>query len=249
MSSQNSYFKLIKHKIEATKTAVVNSLEDSQLEVASESISYISTDVTQTSHTISDPGFSLIDEKDQYREWHKFALQIFFSKFSHIKLRTKKDYLKIIKDFIEHSPDLNPEDLESFMEHKFKISDQENEYKAPYSKNQAKYAQTIKRFLENVYSIGKINVDIAHYKKKTKQEKDQYPIITHNDVQKAYYELINNSLIQNAIILQTIYTLAIDPYTLCLLTYEGLQEEGYIKYYDHKLRDFKLQRDKQRSNK
>ena len=35
----------------------------------------------------------------QYNEWHKFALQIFSSKYNNVKLRTKKDYLKIINDF------------------------------------------------------------------------------------------------------------------------------------------------------
>ena len=55
-----------------------------------------------------------------------------------------------------------------------------------------------------------------------KQRKYQPPIITHYDIEKAYYELINNELIQDAIILLSIYTLVIDTYTVCLLTYEGL---------------------------
>ena len=41
--------------------------------------------------------------------------------------------------------------------------------------------------------------------------------------------------------LLTIYTLSIDPYTLWLLTYEGLQNEGYITYWDHKTRELKSQ--------
>ena len=73
-----------------------------------------------------------------------------------------------------------------------------------------------------------MDVYVIHYKKNTKQEKDQPPIITHYDIEKAHYEFINNELIQDAIILLYIYSLVIDPYTACLITYEGLQDEGYI---------------------
>ena len=75
----------------------------------------------------------MIVEKYKYKEWLNFTLKIFFSKYNNAQVRTKKDFLKIIKNFIEYAPDLNPEELESFMEYKFKISDKENLFKASYS--------------------------------------------------------------------------------------------------------------------
>ena len=69
--------------------------------------------------------------KDQFNEWHKFALQIFSINVVWLNWELKTIILKIINNFIEYSPDLNPEDLESFMEHKLKISNKEYSFKAP----------------------------------------------------------------------------------------------------------------------
>ena len=241
MSSQNSYYKLIQEKIEKAKIATVDFLKQPDLDNSTHIPPSISFESTLSLQSNSDSYLILSDQKDQYKEWHKFALQIFFSKCSHVKLRTKKDYLKIINNFIEYSPDLNPEELESFMEHKFKISNKEYDFKSPYSKNQAKYALTIKRFLQSVYSISRIDIDIKHYQKRTKLEKELIHTINHQDTLRAYQELSDNGLIKDAMILLTIYTLSIDPYTIWLLTYEGLQNEGYITYWDHKTRELKSQ--------
>ena len=43
------------------------------------------------------------------------AIENYFAKCKNIKPRTRKDYVKIIQDFIKFSPDINLEDLESFM--------------------------------------------------------------------------------------------------------------------------------------
>ena len=241
MSSKNSYYKLIRDKLEKAKAVTALDFQEFDSSHSNDTLSSLQTEDFNKLNSSNDSSFSMKTIKEQYNEWHKFAIQIFFNKCSQVKLRTKKDYLKIINNFIEYSPDLNPEELESFMEHKFKISNKEYGFKAPYSQNQAKYAITIKRFLQSVYSIGKIDVDIKHYTKKTKLEKDQIPIIKHEDILNAYKELSDNGLIQDAMILLTIYTLAIDPYTVWLLTYEGLQDEGYIKYWDHKTRELKSQ--------
>ena len=64
-----------------------------------------------------------------------------------------KGYHKIIKDFMNYSPDLNAEDLESFMDFKFQVSNKNSEFKQSYFGTQTKYASTIKRFLETVFTI------------------------------------------------------------------------------------------------
>ena len=67
---------------------------------------------------------------------------------------------------MEYSPDLNPEDLENFMEFKFKISYKNWKFKLPYYGTQAKNASTIKRFLQIVFTTEPIKVKIKHYKLK-----------------------------------------------------------------------------------
>ena len=92
------------------KTATIKGLNNNEQETTNESISGISGEIIQNVQTNFDVCSSLIVDKDKYKGWHNFVLKIFFSKYINLKLRTKKDYLKIIKNFIEYFPDLNPED-------------------------------------------------------------------------------------------------------------------------------------------
>ena len=173
-------------------------------------------------------------QKDEIKIWHDFAIKLYFVKLQNVKLRTMKSYHKIIRDFIDYSPDLNPEDLEDFMEFKFKVSKTNVEFKTPYSGTQNKYASTIKRFLESVFTIDPIKVKMKHYKLKNKHQKDRPPIISHKDVLRAYEELSLLFQFQDAVIIHTMYALALDPYTICLLTFEGIINHNVIQYWDHK---------------
>ena len=85
-----------------------------------------------------------------------------------MKKRAKKDYERVIDKFIEFSPELNPEDLELFMEHTFKITNENSDFKLPYSGSQIKYANTIKRFLQNIYSLNSMKLNLKYYERKRK---------------------------------------------------------------------------------
>ena len=50
-----------------------------------------------------------------------------------MKKRAKKDYERVIDKFIKFSSELNPEDLELFMEYTFKITYENSDFKLPYS--------------------------------------------------------------------------------------------------------------------
>ena len=63
---------------------------------------------------------------------------------------------------------------------------------------------------------------------------DAPPKITHAQVWDAYQSLVDCRQIQDAVILHTMYSLAVDPYTIYLLTYEGIKENDIIEYWDHK---------------
>ena len=81
----------------------------------------------------------------------------FLSKYSLLDLvmwrkELKKDYKRVIVKFIEFSSKLNSEDLEFLMEHTFIITNRKHIFKLSYSSSQIKYANTIKRFLQNIFS-------------------------------------------------------------------------------------------------
>ena len=67
------------------------------------------------------------------KEWQLFVINIFLNKFQNINKRTKNH-----KWFFLYSPDIDYENLDCFLEHKFQITLQTSEFKAPYEGNQAK---------------------------------------------------------------------------------------------------------------
>ena len=89
-------------------------------------------------------------------------------KYSDVKKRAKKDYERVIDKFIEFSTELNPENLELFMELTFKITNENSDFKLPYSGSQIKYANTIKRFLQNIYSLNSMKLNLKYYERKRK---------------------------------------------------------------------------------
>ena len=176
--------------------------------------------------------------KNELSEWQMFAMKSYFAKCKQLKLKKRRDYIKIIKDYIKFSPDINPEDLEPFMIHKFKNLNHNSEFKHPYSKTEGKYASSIKRFLENIYTIDPLGIKISYYKRRSKTERNKPPKMASSDLYRAYNELMTNFQFQDALILNLMYSLAIDPYVLYTLTYEGINNDGEIKYWDYKQKTF-----------
>ena len=111
-----------------------------------------------------------------------FAIENYFAKRKTIKPRTRKDYAKIIKDFIKFSPKINPEDLEPFIVFKFKLSGKNSNFKIPFSKTEGKYASEIKIFLESIYTIDQLGIKIDYYKRRSKTERNKSPVMTHQNV-------------------------------------------------------------------
>ena len=83
------------------------------------------------------------------------------------------------------------------------------------------------------YTIDQLGIKCSYYKRKSKTEKEQPPKMTYQDVFRAYEELLLKQY-QDAIILNFIYTYAIDPYVINTLTYEEIFEEGILKFWDYK---------------
>ena len=239
MSAKNSYYKLIRERLENSRSAILSN--NAQADISGDSSSTISS--SEIPNKLDDNSLNenidSVSTKDELKLWHDFAIQLYFSKISHVTKRTKKSYFKIIKDFMEYSLDLNLEDLEHFMEFKIKISDKNGEFKHPYYGTQAKYASTIKRFLQTVFTTDPIKVKIKHYKLKRNNTAKILAKMDHKDVIKAYEELSKLGQYEDAVIIHTMYILALDPYALYMLTYEGIINDKVWEYWDHKTGNFK----------
>ena len=238
MSIHSNYYKLIRERLELSE-------KDTGYNKSISETSSTTSDTTQQEiKSINSNEITKINNeknkntKNQLTEWQMFAMKSYFSKCNSLKPRTRKDFIKIIKDFIQFSPEINPEDLEPFIAFKIKIQNQNSEFKYPYSKTQGKYASVIKRFLENIYTIDPLGIKIEYYKRRSKTERNKPPKLSNSDLFRAYEELVKNVQFQDALILNIMYSLAIDPYILYMLTYEGINSDGEISYWDYKQKAF-----------
>ena len=238
MSSHSNYYKLIRDKLNlhaqkhTTNSSSIDSIETDHDSSDKENVN---NNCNQTEISKDEQS---IKRKKELHEWQMFAVKNYFAKCKNIKPKTRKDYARIIKDFIAYSPEINPEDLEPFMTFKFKLSNQNSEFKIPFSKTEGKYASAIKRFLESIYIIDPLGIKIEYYKRRSKTERNKPPIMTHQDVYNAYKELIDLKQYQDALILNLIYSLSIDPYVIYMLTYEGISDNREITYWDYKKTSF-----------
>ena len=173
MSTQSSYYKLIREKIEKKINSKIdeNTKNCSSLPSSDINNETLSTEISSTQNFTSSFKSSW-DLVHQWKQWQQFNVKIFLSKFQNLNNRTNKGYLKMIYDFIIFSLDIDQEDLEIFMEHKFKITPLNSQFKTPYKGTKAKYAITLKRFLKSIYTIDDIDVKASHYRKKKKWERN-----------------------------------------------------------------------------
>ena len=168
MSTQNSYYKLIRAILEKLSNTTTESIQS-----IDQPTSYDDNNLSPTSESISNETIDLLNHNKeeiahQRKDWQHFAIKIFLTKFTELNKRAKKTYLKIIHDFIQFSPDIEYGDLKRFMENKFNITSPGSDLKAPYEANQAKYALLLKRLLRSIYNIDDIETKVLHNSKKNK---------------------------------------------------------------------------------
>ena len=235
MSAGHSYYKLIQKRLDRFNKDVSKAQEAEKPKSED-----ISVDSTEDFEEIKGPNFddSISDRSFnpyQLKHWHKFALQSYFSKIEHVKPITKKYYNQILLEFIKFSPQIDPTDISNFMEFKFKLNPSHTEFKIPYSKTQTKYVNVIKRFVQNIYTMDPLKIKWEYYKNQPKFITDIIPKLTYDDIFYVYAALIKNGKIEDALILNFIYTYAINPYVVYTLAYEGIGDNGFITYWDFKL--------------
>ena len=119
MSKSNVYSALIEEKISRSKNLFINSSQELEQTTVIMAGSNVVTSLNLSCESLDDEVEFNEDMKNQFIEWHKIALHIFFTKFSNLRIKTKKAYMKAIWDFMKFSPNLEPEDLEPFINFKF----------------------------------------------------------------------------------------------------------------------------------
>ena len=122
MSTQSNYYKLIHSRLEKSASpSQANSALDELSINDSVTTDYLTQNDSLASLSYINPNQNKI-RKFKFHHWLQFAKWTYFSRFSDVKKRAKKDYERVIDKFIEFSPELNPENLKLFMEHTFKIT-------------------------------------------------------------------------------------------------------------------------------
>ena len=167
-----------------------------------------------------------------FRDCHVFVLESYFNKFSSLKPITIKEYKQVILDFICFSHEINSEDLENSILFIFKRSLDEFGFKIPTEKLKANMLIYLKYLLKILSIIDLLVINRNYYKSKNKAEIVQPPKIFIKFF--CAKKLLLRKQYHDAIILNFIYTYAIDSYVIHTLSYEGIFEEGLLKFWDYK---------------
>ena len=98
--------------------------------------------------------------------------------------------------------------------------------------NSLKYFNCINGFLERVYSskFSKLNPEYAKTIKSKLKLATKAPIIA--EVVNACADLIDMKMFQDALILHIMYSIGINSETVVLLTFDSIDENGKMRYFD-----------------
>ena len=94
------------------------------------------------------------------------------------------------------------------------------------------YYNCIYAFLKHVYSSEYSHLYPNFHSKYTKKKKQTDIIPSLLEVTNAYVELMNITKYEDVVIIHLMYSLWINPETMFLLTFESIDEEGNIEYFD-----------------
>ena len=121
--------------------------------------------------------------------------------------------------------------MEPFLASKFNLSKEGGTPKPKLKGNSLKYFNCINRFLQRVYSseFSKLNPEYAKTIKSKFKLATKAPTIV---VMNAYADLMDMKIFQDALTLHIIYSIGINPETVVLLTFDSIDENGKMRYFD-----------------
>ena len=153
-----------------------------------------------------------------------------------LKLNTIIDYTRIIHEFIEFSPQCKIQDYLEYLKFKTGYTGEESLDGFIVKESFIKHANIIRRFLSYLHHKEVPKVKIEYYKTPKRVDVNFYPKNTKEDIFKYYHTLLGNKKIEDAVLLHTMFSLCLDPYTLSLLTFESIQSNQTIVYWNYKTR-------------
>ena len=154
-----------------------------------------------------------------------------------LKLNTLTDYTYILRDFIKFSPKLDPKDYQKYLKFKSGLNPNWDEEDFVVKGTLIKHANVLKRFLEKLHNQKLQNVSIEYYKTPKRLDFNFNPKVTREEIYRYHLILIDNKKYEDAVLLHAMYELGLEPYNLCLLTFESLSDNRTIMLYDHKIRN------------
>ena len=170
------------------------------------------------------------------RKDHFESLKSFLNESLNLQYSTRVEYAQIIADFLKFSPECDIEDYERYLKFKSGYNDKENNEEFKISGTFIKHQIIIKKYLEHVHQQKVTPIMVEHYKKPININVYPYPKVTKEDIYGYYQKLVENEAFEDAVMLHTMYSLGLEPYRLCLLTFESLKDNKTIKVFDHKSR-------------
>ena len=122
--------------------------------------------------------------------------------------------------------------MEPFLASKFNLSKEGGTLKSKLKGNSLKYFNCINGFLQRVYSseFSKLNPEYANTIKSKFKLATKAPIIA--EVMNAYAELMDMKMFQDRLVLHIMYSIGINSETVVLLTFDSIDENGKVRYFD-----------------
>ena len=161
-----------------------------------------------------------------------------FTKFtdsmSNIKYDTMLDYAQVISDLVKFSPESKIEDYVNYLKFKSGCPTLNNNEDFVVKGTVVKYANIIRRYLFSLYQMDIPKVKIDYFRKPKQRKIDPIPKLTKEDVFKFYQTLASKEKIEDAVMIHMMYELGLEPYNLCLLTFESMNNSKAIELWDHK---------------
>ena len=150
----------------------------------------------------------------------------------HISIDTAKSYSHIIYKFLIFSPAADPNDLPEFLKQTFNLTDDGGTLKNMLNGTPFNYYNCIDQFLKHVYS-SELSSYYPEYAKSIEDiNKDKNSLPNLKEVINAYVQLQELKKYEDALILNFIYSLGANPETIVLVTYDSMDEEGNLAYFD-----------------
>ena len=234
MDKSNNYYKSIYQKFKRTQDTV--QINANKNIVSSNQPASIDID-TSSSDILLKCNRDILKNKREAKLLYKIQNEMMDIYVEHMKQkshRTAKSYSNIISKFIHYSPSIDPDDLDRFIKITFNIPYKGKIFPSSLKWTSLKYYNCIHSFLKIVYNseYSQLIPEFALGNTHPQNRVEEIPSLL--EVTNAYIELMNIENFEDATIIHLMYSLGANPETITLLTFDSINEDNFIKYYDTK---------------